>query len=89
MANTNTMLRLQKVYCSPGIVSIFKKTSHTKNPATKQDTWNPMATLTGKEGIIHDCQMLTSRRPNFYRALGTMIVPLAPTQPSLVVWCLP
>ena len=28
MVNTNTMLRLQKVYCSPGIVSILK-TSHT------------------------------------------------------------
>ena len=28
MGKTNTMLRLQKVYCSPGIVSILK-TSHT------------------------------------------------------------
>lgn len=28
-----------------------------------------MAIMTGKADIIHDCQMLTSPRPNFYRAL--------------------
>lgn len=48
-----------------------------------------MATLTGKAGIIHNCQMLTSPRPNFCRALENHDCPSAPTQPSLVVWCLP
>lgn len=34
-------------------VSMFKKNKSHKNPATKQrDAWDPMATLTGKAGII-------------------------------------
>lgn len=44
-----------------------------------------MATLTGKAGIIHDCQILTKPRPNSYRALENHDCPLAPTQPSR--WC--
>lgn len=48
-----------------------------------------MANLTGKAGIIHNCQILTRPRPNFYRALENHDCPLAPTQLSPVVWCLP
>lgn len=44
-----------------------------------------MATLTGKAGIIYDCQMMTEPRPSFYRALEKHDCPLAPIQPSR--WC--
>lgn len=39
-----------------------------------------MATLTGKAGIIHDYQTLTSPRPNFCRPLENHDCPSAPTQ---------
>lgn len=77
-------LGFRDVYCSPGIISIKKKKKSHKNPATKQqNTWDTMATPTGKTDTIHDFQMSTSSRPNFCSAPESHDCSFTPTQPSL------